>query len=261
MDFFTGPKSYILFIPGVFIDDCKDSDDEMELLNLKNIKSESLNDIGNDSTDEKESISDDANLEQLEVLNIYEENYDNLDNIKIKNYESPPKYYINSKTWIKSSNLLCSYCRNDIKNVPYPLPLNQLKILIPEYTNIPEYIISPNKKEHADDNLLFSSQSNKEVKAFQIHNILFCDVVCAGNYIRKVDDFKVTNKKESIKMLLAIYKDLTARDLEDIPDKDLWIVMTQYCGKSGKSTDEYIELNSEKDLKFKSAIKTISDNL
>lgn len=252
MDSFLTCKSYILFLSGVTIDDCIDSDDEN--IEFNEIPSEPIK----ENIDEfKESI-DDLDIDLPSELDI--NTFDNIDLSKdfnkSKYYESPPKHYIDQKSWIKNTNLLCAYCHCNINGIPWPVPINHQKILIPENNHFPEYIISlaSNKKiNENDENLLFSSQTMKEVKAFQIHNILCCNILCVGNYIKKINDFKIINPKESIKMALMIYKDLTGKEIEEIPDQDLWIVMKQYCGNSGQSEQEYHDNNYGKELKMKAA--------
>lgn len=251
MDSFMCTKSYILFLPGVFIDDCKDSDDEPMESVPKVQDPEMLEDT---NTEEDSDSEEDINLKEVtneDFNGDWSEDFN-----KSKNYEAPPKYYIDPALWIKSTNLLCAFCHCKINGIPWPVPINQVKILIHEHTYLSERIISlvSNKKiSDTDENILFSSPSMKEVKAFQIHNILCCKIGCVGNYIKKVDDLRIINKKESIKMALMIYKSLTGKEIEEIPDQNLWIVMRQYCGASGQTEEEYHEEHNGKELRLKAA--------
>ena len=55
-------------------------------------------------------------------------------------------------------------------------------------------------------------------------------------------------------MLLEIYKELTGEQLDNIPDKSLWVVMKQYCGYTGESRNEYYDKNMNKEIKLKNAL-------
>lgn len=297
MDFIEDYHSHILFIPGIFIEDCPDGDIDLNVFNnkidLSTIKSENIDLIKDDENDlnleELKSDSDDdifskntaesdnskkkrLNLnELLENENpILKNNYSN--NVP---YEIVPKHFINAKLWIKSTNLMCCYCHDIIRGIPYPIVLGQNKILIPENEEINETFISlltpvfveknvfkstinetiEYIDKSSDDHLLFSNQTLKEVKAYKIHNILCCDIVCVGNYIRKINDTKINNRRESIQMSISVYKEITGNTIEDIPEKDLWIVMEQYCGLTGQKRNEYREKNLNKEIKLKQAMK------
>lgn len=275
MDYFIEERrSHILFIPGIFIEDCIDTDKNTSENNFSYIKPElieNINELENSDhdTDEEDSdyvfdkeVCDKNGLKIIDLipnnLDYYKKNiYDT--NINII-YDSVPKYYIDFKSWIKSINLLCCFCHDNILGVPFPIALGQTKILLPT-ENTEVYITLPNKADSFDklndDNLLYSCQSMKEVKAYNIHDIVCCDIVCVGNYIRKITDTKITNKKESIKMSISIYNNITGQNIEDIPEKDLWCIMKQYCGNNGQSRNDYRDKNSNKEIKLKQAMKII----
>ena len=253
MDFFMEDfRSHILFIPGIFVEDCNLEKINNNYMDFSMIKPENIDLIEEDENfsdieDEDESqISKELKLDEL------------LDSYEVKEniiYDTIPKYFINNNSWIKTTNLLCCYCHDKIKNTPMPIALGKNKILIPENDDINETIISLTDK--VDDHLLFCSQTMKEVIAYKIHNVLCCDISCVGNYIRKVTDLKIINKRESIQMSISIYKEIIKENIEDIPEKDLWIVMEQYCGSTGQKRSEYREKNLNKEIKLKLAMKII----
>jgi|GEM_PF-6862439 len=275
-------QSYILFIPGVFLEDCLDKNEESdseEKMDFSSLQPENI-DLIDEELEEDHSEIDyndlpERGLELNDLLEEETETHEKLEkyvaarheNIK---YELMPKYFIDAKTWIKSINILCCFCHNHILGIPRPIALTKTKMLVPENEETSETIISlikekePSKRhsefegdldKNADDNLLFSNRILKETKAYVIHFIACCDIGCAGNYIRKVNDPNITNKKESLQMTLEIESEISGEDLDIIPDKDLWIVMEQYRGYTGQKPREYLEKNLNKEIKLKQSMK------
>lgn len=291
MDFIEEHRSHILFLPGIFVEDCQETDidneENLELNKLKLMQPENIDLLEEDNTshvsqtselnDEDELFS--KNTAEFDVLeksrglelgellegfpnkshNQFKKNFND-----IQVYDPVPKYFINTKSWIKSTNLLCCFCHDNIRGVPYPIALGQCKTLIPENEESRENFISlitpdklndQNPDKASDDHLLFSCQTMKEVKAYSLHNILCCDVVCVGNYIRKISDSKITNKRESLQMSISIYGEISGETIDDVPEKELWTVMKQYCGNTGQTRNEYREKNLNKEIKLKQAMK------
>ena len=318
MDLFEEPHSHILFIPEVFISDCLDDDTNdfdkninTQISNLSNIQPEDIDLISPDQISVSSSDDEEIDDEMSDIDDIFSKNsaeLDDMDNYikNIKNthkglelnellsqtefikssgensdikYDSIPKYFINTRNWPKTTNLLCCYCHEKISGAPFPIALSKTKILVPENEDSTETFISlitsdktidknlsetyksaygemPEYTDKAsDEHLLYSSQILKEVKAFRLHDIAGHDIVCVGNYIRKVNDPKIINKRESLQMSITIGNEITGEKIEDIPDKDLWIVMEQYCGSSGQKRSEYREKNLDKEIKLKQAMK------
>jgi len=248
MNFDNEHISHILFIPEIFIEDCIDyHDDDLIVNNIDlAIEPEDIDLI--ESADEKTQQN---GLELNDLLNKAEVTYDIV-----------PKFFINHKKWISNTNLLCSYCHDNINHTPFPIAIGLHKILIPDGDDDNLYVslLSGMKSDKLidkinDDHLLYSCQTNKEVKAYTIHNILFCDISCAGNYIRKVQDNKIINTRESLQMTIAIYQEITGELIDDIPEKDLWIVMKQYCGETGQTQTNYRKKNMNKEINLKLAMK------
>lgn len=222
MDFLENNDSHILFIPGIFLDDCNDYN------NFEIVQ------------------NNDFPFLQSELIEVEEKKYDTI-----------PKYFIDSKSWLQRTNLLCCYCHDNISGIPIPIPLNRQKILITDNIGNDNPFVSlvENEYNEKDEHLVFNSQNNREVKVYKIHNIVGCDITCIGNYIRKVNDHFITNKREVLQMTLSVYKEITGHKIYDIPDKDLWIVMEQYSGSCGQTRAEYRNKNINYELKFTEALK------
>ena len=227
----------ILFIPGVLINECDNNNFNIQTNEFEYELSEFSN----------ESVELD-----IDVPNSIE-------------YDEIPAYYIDKKSWISSTNVICCYCSGAITN-PIPIPINQTKIL--KYENNEIFMILDKtllKKERTfndklDEYLIASSKIAKEIKAYKIHKVLCCDICCAASYIRNVKDNEIYNKEESIMLLLKIYTDLTDIVIYNIPNKDLWINMEQYSGKSGINRKKYDDFNKNKELKLKKSIVNMNYN-
>lgn len=239
MDFIEEHTSHILFIPSIFIEDCLVSqvDDEFD---------ESYSESNNTSDDSDfDDISCYDHNEKLDITDLQED-----DNII---YEQVPKFFINKEHWINTTNLKCAYCHENITGIPFPIALNLCKILVPDNNTNSDIFVDLQVGKNNDD-MLFNCQLQNEVKAYKLHNILFSDIVCAGNYIRKIHDSKILNKVESLKLTINIYAEITGDTIDDIPEKDLWIVMKQYCGDSGISQNDYKKKNNGNELNLKFAL-------
>ena len=231
-------KKYILFLPGIFIEDCIDQDDYV----MPDYKTELILPSDSESEEEETIMAMELNsfLEYDDRRSEYEK--------KVEKYDPIPKYFIDAKSWVSVSNLLCSFCHMNIPNQPFPIALNQIKLLIPDEQDIqiPDKVrYDYNNKyynyalEKGTDDLSIDTANMKEVKAYKLHNIAFCDVSCAVSYIKRVTDNKIINRKETIQMTLEICKQLTGQNLSDIIERELWTCMKQYCGDAGQSKTEY----------------------
>lgn len=235
--FIEEERSYVLFLSGVFIEDCLEYYDIIEepAIDYHNIKTETINSVEESESEIIESDSDDDTIYDIE----------NIENIE---YKPAPKYFINKNNWINSTNLLCCYCHDKIQK-PFPIPIEKSKILIPDSDECEKFILLGS----LDEALTLSSKNNIEVIGYKLRDILACSICCAGNYVKKIRDDKVTNIKESIKMMLNIYKELYDDKIEDIPDKELWINMVQYNG-TGLTKTQYRNKYMNQEIKFKSAL-------
>src|SRR5271154_4214549 len=113
MNYFNSNRQYVLFIPGIFPEDCPD---EIDLLNGIGINMESL---ANDSEDDADipDIFANSNLSKNTCNNIDE-------------YDDIPEYFIDIKYWPKSVKRLCCVCSNQISNFPWPIPIGLHKKII-----------------------------------------------------------------------------------------------------------------------------------
>jgi len=259
MDFIEEHRSHVLFIPSIFIEDCIDESDMLDTMHSDQqyeLKPEDINLIRQDSNSDTESqysiddlpdnISDSTNRDILMLADLAFAN-------EII-YDSVPKFFINKNKWISTTNLKCVYCHDVISGIPYPIALGLNKILIPSDGFDSDIFVDFHGTKTSDDNLIFNCQLHNEVRAYRIHNVLCGDIVCAGNYIRKIQDAKIINKKESLRLTIDIYKEITGEIINDIPEKDLWIVMKQYCGDTGISQNDYRKRNADIELNLKLAM-------
>lgn len=247
MEFANEFKPCIVFFPKVFIEDCNKTEFDRIISNYAPENITAGIDIPEDSLEELTPGPD------SHVIGLSADEY--LDASLQKRYDEIPKFFIDKSSWIHSTNLLCCYCHGQIPDIPFPVPLNRIKTLVPENEQISEiFSLMSRISEKADDSLLFSSKVMREVRAYKLHSVVCCDAACAGNYVRRVEDAKIINRREILTMITAIHKELYGVDVVDIPEKDLWIVMQQYCGPNGQSRTEYTNRNTNKAMKYSEAL-------
>jgi hypothetical protein len=266
MDFIEDHRQNILFLPGIFIKDCiLPNDDEMNPnIDYSLMKTENINDIISDDSE------DEIFPEPRERRNIdfddfagpeSDEEYSFNKILKPEKkpgekYDSIPKFFISPRTWKKSTNLKCWFCQINFTDMPWFIPIDISKILVPENDETEESYISllTTKINDCgivnDDNMMFNCQPVKEVKAYKTHGN-FCDISCAGTYLDMVTDIRIINKRESGSMLLDVYRIIKDEELYDIPKKELWTSKKQYSGESGYSDEEYDYKNCGKEIRFK----------
>lgn len=237
MDFANEIKPRIAFFPKIFVEDCGKT--EFDRI-VQNCAVEDIADL-KPSNEPSDSIVGQTAEEYLDTNQ--------------RRYDEIPRYFVRDN-WIQSTNLLCCYCHGSIPGIPFPIPLNRTKTLIPEH-NMTEAFALIRSGKSSDDPLLISSKVMHEIRAYELHRVLCCDAVCAGNYIRRVDDHKIINKRETLQMITAIHTELHGTNCIDIPEKDLWIVMQQYSGPGGQSRAEYVGRNVGKATRYSDAISTL----
>jgi hypothetical protein len=245
MNYFTPKKSYILFLAGVFPEDCPDEDDFLhpeENLITTSYKEAENNDSESDdesathesvehesvfdnSTNEHENFANAANADQkdTDLPNLF----DGPDHSIIE-YDEIPDYFTGVDTWPKATNLLCWSCCISIPSMPWFVPISKVKKVI--------------SVSDDDEDL---SYNTKEISAFKPHGY-FCFPSCVKRYIRRVDDPKIRNKDESIRLLNMVYKEITGKDVLDIPEAEDKNIMMQYCGPKGVSLQQFREMNRNK---------------
>lgn len=264
MDFLEEEVSNILFLPNTFFKNCENLTDDFELETPATYTT--IEPV--DNIDEIESESGDSGYDDIfHPFKQSEESHrdrdregDGRERDLIIKYDKVPEYFINNKDWIKTTNLLCCYCHSSFVDTPFPIVLSQTKCLVHDSDNNYNAVLlgSENIKKidpSLDDYAMLTDQPNKEVKAYKLHNIICCSRTCVGNYIRKVKDSKIFNIKEVLQMSIQVSNEITGDNIIDIPEKDLWCVMKQYCGENGETRNEYYEKNRNLEIKLQLAIK------
>jgi hypothetical protein len=270
-----GFRSYVLFFPGIFAIDCIDDNSiysNFESQTEPQIEPVSLPTFDDEDIDEIEEIDENPIRKEPEKVSKFIQ--EDKDFFKPEtNYVQIPRYFTDKKSWITLTNTLCCFCHSNINEIPKPIALKQLKLLVPENEKDVDLIVSLNGKfkknpanyvnddeyqdKAADDFMLFNCKRDKEIKAYLIYQGLFCSLSCSIAFIRNVTDKRIDNKKESIAMTLEIYKQITGTIIYDIPDKDLWTVMKQYCGGIGKSRIEYDKKYQDQEIRYQNSLDSI----
>lgn len=140
-------------------------------------------------------------------------------------YDSIPPFYTQYAAWPKSTNLLCWMCNNSVPGMPWFIPIGLVRR-------------PASDEDEAADVIARRTHGN------------FCSPWCASRYINRVEDPKV-RKWECRKMLLDLYKEITGRDLPDIPEAEDKCIMMQYCGPCGITVQEFRDRNNEKEGLFR----------
>jgi hypothetical protein len=213
-------KSKILFLPGVFLSDCPDSEDE---------ESGEVLDISlDDSEDNDECLNQDVQRVP-------------------KKYDELQTQYINRDLWKKKTNLLCWSCGLRFENVPYAIPIGWAKRLVS-----PDNL--DDQTEASDSSLLSSKRRFKELPIMEMHGN-FCQGGCAARYIAKVKDPKIPNRKESMELLIIFHNKLMDDAVNYIPLSDPRAKMHMYCGSIGVDIHEFSKSNGQKLENYKRAVE------
>jgi len=210
-------RSKILFLPGVFLQDCPDSDPESE-----DVLEISLED------------SEDLTVGPCKEL-------------KPKIYDELQTQYINRDLWKKTTNLHCWACGLTFNTVPYAIPIGWTKRLVS-----PDNI--DDQTEASDSSLLSSTRRFKEMPIMEMHGN-FCHGGCGAWYILKVGDPKIPNKRESMELYIIFHNDLTGESVNYMPCAEPRTRMHMYCGSIGISDEEYRKENTQKLSGYKRAVE------
>jgi hypothetical protein len=247
----------ILFLANVFLSDCTELIEE----NLIDTIYTEENTVVTESTvADKTDVQLNAfeEEEQFEELNTF----DTLDEIKkngnckdeednnidlygevSQEYDSQLLWFYNPEQWTKSTNCLCWWCGLPCQEVPWFIPLTKTKKLVPDGT-IREI------NEHLDCNdgaLISSSKKCKEISVMKPYGI-FCTPWCAAAKLNREINPRITNKWQSMALLIEVYKMYHNKQVHTIPEayypKE---IMIQYCGsKNGVNPTTYRQMNHKK---------------
>ncbi len=207
-------RSKILFLPGIFLTDCPETEDE-------------------DSGEVLEISLDDSDHEAPVAVP--------------KKYDELQTRYISKELWKKKTNLLCWACGLRFDDIPYAIPIGWTKRLIS-----PDNL--EDQTEASDSSLLSSKRRFKEIPIMEMYGN-FCHGGCASRYIMCIDDPKISNKKESMELLIIFHNDITGEAIQYLPQAEPNVKMHAYCGSIGVPTDEFVKRNLQKLESYRHAVE------
>lgn len=196
-------ESSVLILPGISLQDIIVKDDY---------------DLGvNDSELIEVPAGDDEPLPEIKEEEVAEQVEKPVEN---KEEEPIPQYFTTKDKWVQKTNLLCWYCSNNFKSMPWFIPIQ------------------------LDTSLVTTLDEMKEVEIFHVYGN-FCCPCCAKSYLEFSHSTEFTNKwqcKELLKKLFQMIYDIKVEiPLAEDPRK-----MKKYCGSIGITCDEYAEINEKK---------------
>lgn len=207
-------RSKILFLPGIFLADCPETDDE---------ESGEVLEISLDDSDHEVPVAAPKKYDELQTR------------------------YISKELWKKKTNLLCWSCGLRFDDIPYAIPIGWTKRLIS-----PDNL--EDQTEASDSSLLSSRRRFKEMPIMEMYGN-FCHGGCASWYIMCVEDPKISNKKESMELLIIFHNDITGELIQYMPCADPKVKMHMYCGSIGVPADEFVKRNSQKLESYRHAVE------
>jgi hypothetical protein len=215
-------RPFVLFLPGVTADDYSHGAFEEETIfeEMKELREAEEEEVSGES-DFELSISGELEIEEPR------------DDVTV--YDSIPKYFAGKKSWIKQTNLMCWMCGNAIPGVPWTVPISWIKTTDDECE-------SEAKEYYKKSRKIFPIV--REGKVMEVHSVQ-CSEFCAIRYIRRVRDDRIQNVWESEKLFLELYRQLTGKAVQAIPEALDKSAMKQYCGsEKGVDIAEFREMNS-----------------
>jgi hypothetical protein len=219
-------KPRILFLPGVFLKDCPQPEEE---------SSEEV--VVLSSEDELESIATDVT--QIETFRPKK---------VIKNYDTIPTQFISKDKWPTSTNLLCWICDGVVVGPPWAIITGCSKTLVSDDSDTTDI---------SDVSLLNAHSSFSEVLIMDTCGN-FCRPGCSAAYIDGVNNPAITNKHESKRLTMIFNEQMTGVHVTHVPLSDMRTCQQKYCGPSGKTEEQYWTDNSQKAEKFLNALEKSS---
>ncbi len=239
MDFGDADATYVLFLPGIFPDDCMDR----ETISCRGVDSEQIDDISDSESENGSNCSnhDIGGIEEIKLSDLYSAVLATGTSNDIIN-ETLPKYFTTIDAWPESCKLLCWNCSNRPEEFPWTIFLGKTKLLQPIHDENKNLFNYTDDQAPMDDKLIISNQDYAEVKAYEAHGV-FCHPCCARRYIGRTNDPKITNRWEAIRFLINFCNDMYGIALDDIPESEDPMMQTKYCGTSGISSAEFMSIN------------------
>jgi hypothetical protein len=255
MDFADQDIRYILFLPGVFPDTCDDVENELKVAMNEDIP---LSEIENDdSSDESfnEKVNEETTLESINISDLYSK-FIHVDpalgNNKI-DYDELPEFFIDVDRWPKKCNLLCRSCKNTPRDMPWPIIISKIKMLVSIGEGGQIYFKNSELDNEECDIDTFRQKELKEIKVHEYVG-MFCHPFCARYYIDNVNDAKITNKWEAIHFLVNLYNQVNHTSFDDIPLSEDPMLQMQFSGKNGITSHQFICGNELKETRLKQKI-------
>lgn len=259
MDFGGYRKTYILFLAGVYPEDIPDDEEvltgvgeqiDFSKLQAEESEQEEIDDLSQADGDE---IPDSELITSPEVKD--DDVVARPNPNKPSSYDEIPKYFLDKKTWIKSTNVLCCGCGNEIEGMPCFIPLTLTKKIFTNDIADSQVYLNADQDEASEisDSAILSGSQLREERVIQVH-LLTCNSLCSKYYIRNVKDSKITNVWESVKLLNVVHEKLYGEKATEIPEAEDPRIMAKFCGRGGCTEDEYREKNRNKAAKFKMAL-------
>jgi len=189
------------------------------------------------------------NYDDQTFVSEYNTDISTIENKNVSYVEEMPKYYINKKTWIKHTSLLCTSCGRKINNIPLTIILKIIKtpisIIGEKITLIPNFPSNNNNYNNINDITKYTAK-----KVGMTHG-LFCKITCIGWYLNNIKDAKIKNNWEVTELTLDFYADITDTRLTDIPESINYIKLSSRSGTSGMSDEDFDNLNERKIIMYK----------
>lgn len=264
MDLVNHSKPCILFLGGVFLDECNNEEvvltgigERIDFQKLENEEEDDASLAVNDKDDTllltapEEDTDNDAEPSRFDIPGCSITGLS-----KVGKYDTMPHFFINEKTWPTTINLACWYCGLCFSTRPYAIALSLTRRLIPVDDNIDVHIyLNAAEQEEtsgdvSDSSLLTGTVNLREEKVMPTRGI-FCHPMCAKKYIHTVRDSKIANIWECNKLLLIFIKELTGVWYADIPEAEDRNAMCCYSGPGGMTPEEWRLANENKWKKFR----------
>ena len=163
--------------------------------------------------------------------------------------EEMPKYYIDKKTWIKHTSLMCTSCGRKINNIPLTIVLKKIKT--PVVIDGENIVLIPNFPSNNNNFNITDDITKYTARVVGMTHGLFCKITCIGWYINNIKDEKIKNKWEIRELTLKFYEEITGDKLTDIPESINYIKLSSRSGTSGISDEDFDNLNERKVIMYK----------
>lgn len=207
-----GKKSYVLFLPGIKLEDCEDLQDEDNQYN------------------EDTNFNEDAPTGWLKDV--------------VVEYDELPSIFINFDQWVKSTNLQCLACALVVHEVPWFIPLSWKQQLVCRDTS--GMLVPQDSLETT------SLLKTVECDVYKIHGPFCTPLCAKRylNRVRDPKITNTWESSQILDRIVNRYYDLRP-DRVDLPEAEDKSVMIQHCGtKRGITPQAFREANAARLAEF-----------